>query len=272
MRILIITPQNVYATGRFLEEAGRLGIEATCVDIHLLAKNGWQVRVVNYDALFVRQVNPYYDEVVTLARSFHTAGKIVVDRNIINGLDDSKWNMYQKLSAAGVRTPETTLYEVGTAHPDFPVVGKWIYGSKARQVHLARDESQLRQIATRFPKGELLAQQYIEADAEYKVITIGYKSLPFLVKYAIHATRRVSDLEHFEVVSSSSAPEIVELAEKASSCLGRELAKTDIIVKDGVPYLLEVNRQPGLQAFEQATGLNLAGKFLEYFFLQNYAG
>ncbi|NJM40740.1 MAG: hypothetical protein HC853_08180 [Anaerolineae bacterium] len=55
-----------------------------------------------------------------------------------------------------------------------------------------------------------------------------------------------------------------DLAERAARALGREFAGVDIRFKDGQPVLLEVNRRPAFQNFEQTTSLDVAGAFLSY--------
>lgn len=117
-------------------------------------------------------------------------------------------------------------------------------------------------------------QEFIAADCEYKVITVGYKALPVILKFATHPITNRPDFNNYSVIGLNSAnkqssqiQEIVNFAEQSSLVLKRELAKVDILQKAEKFYILEVNRFPGLESFENLTKYNVAKDFLLY--LQN---
>lgn len=266
MGILIITPTHAYATRRLTEEAAALGIEAVCADVASLHASKFAVDIASFDALWVRQAYPYYDEVINLAKKFKEQEKVVIDGCITEyGIEDNKFVLTTKLVNHAVVMPETRqLSDVPIGQFAYPFIVKWVYGFGGRHVYLVEDAHRLNQILKSYPAEELMYQEYVDADFEYNVITVGYKSLPLIVKYKIHPFKKVTDLERFEVIYSEAAGTVASLAEKGSKILGRELAKSDILQKDGRFYLLEVNRQPGLRPFEEATKLNVAKIFLEY--------
>lgn len=266
MRILITTPKDAYATRRFQEEASGLGLEVVCMDLESLAKRNWQVDLPYFDALWVRQANPYYNEVIQLARAFSSHNKLVVDNRIPElGIQDNKFELVRSLVEQGITMPRTERFApMASAGLEYPFVLKWMYGAGAKHVYLVEEEKRLAEILKQYPAGELIQQEYIAADFEYNVITVGYKSLPVVVQYKTHPFKKVTDLEQFEVVKASAVPELIQLAEQGSRILGRELAKADIVEKNGKLYVLEINRTPGLKPFEQATGVNVAKEFLQY--------
>jgi glutathione synthase/RimK-type ligase-like ATP-grasp enzyme len=115
-----------------------------------------------------------------------------------------------------------------------------------------------------YPQEEMIVQQYIRADFEYKVITVGYKSIPVILKIAYDRERSRPDYTKCQVISLAFHDELVQLAERAAQALGRELAKTDIVEANGKYYVLEVNRWPGLEVFEKYSGHNVAKDFVAY--------
>lgn len=55
-----------------------------------------------------------------------------------------------------------------------------------------------------------------------------------------------------------------QMAVKACKALGLDVAGVDILRSDRGPLLLEVNSSPGLEGIEGATGLDLAGKMIQW--------
>lgn len=264
MRTLITTPKNVYATRRLKEEAAGIGMELECRDVNDLARSFWQVELSDFQALWVRQANPFYDNVIKLAKQFAAAGKLVVDSTIPEqGITDGKFELTAQLTADGLAVPKTFLFTKNTlAQMGYPVIVKWNYGAKGKHVHLVGNPVELERTLAQYNHKQLILQEYIAADYEYKVITVGFASLPVVVRY-VYAKARANLLQA-EVLDAAAVPHIVALAEAGARALGRELAKVDLLEKNGTAYLLEVNRQPGLELFEKASGVNVASIFLQY--------
>jgi gamma-F420-2:alpha-L-glutamate ligase len=113
----------------------------------------------------------------------------------------------------------------------------------------------------------LIVQEFLPANEDYRLLTIGGKVLPFVISrrppegdfrtnFALGADFNAKPAEAF--------PELVSIAEEASCILRREFAGVDIRHKDGKPMILEVNRRPAFEGFEKSTGYDVAGHFLTY--------
>ncbi len=267
--ILLISPKQVYATKRFIAEAQKLKVALKVLDAKDLARRNFKINISKYHTLFVRQAWPYEKQVIALAKRFHRAGKKVVDAVIAHGeLGKGKWADYQKLQKAGLPIPSTCLNNGrGLNKYEFPFILKWIYGFKAKNVFLIKNWEQFKKPLPVHPKKEWMIQEFIPADYEYKVITVGSISLPVILRFEINKKIYRPDFKKIKVIHASGEPYIVKLAEKASKILKRELAKVDILESNGKFYILEVNRWPGLKSFEQLTKYNVAREFVEY--LQN---
>src|SRR5690606_22938739 len=59
-------------------------------------------------------------------------------------------------------------------------------------------------------------------------------------------------------------PEERSLAVRAAKVMGLDLAGVDIIRRSHGPLVIEVNSSPGLEGIETATGIDVAGKIIEY--------
>jgi glutathione synthase/RimK-type ligase-like ATP-grasp enzyme len=310
--ILVISSKKTYAAKRLIQEArvkkpdfakattGRQ--ELRVMSVADLVKCKFQPKFV-FHVLYIRDPyskgSPkYLPKIVNFAKAMAKQGVRVVDGNIANGkIGQGKWKDYQRLRKVRVRIPETWNYELGIMNYEFkssPFILKWIYGMGGKNTFLIRSENYLKKIFLLHSKSEWMVQEYIEADFEYKVVCIGYKALPIMLKIKFNKKIGRPDFEKYEVLCHpgprsgihelsikhkrghrSSIPRlasgfrddtsgVIALAEKASRALGRELSKVDILEKDGKFFVLEVNRFPGLDGFEKLTSQNVYWFFLKY--------
>ena len=160
---------------------------------------------------------------------------------------------------------------------------------KAKGTFLIKQKSDFKKIPIMIPTKELMAQDYIEADYEYKIITVGYKALPVVLRFKFDKKKGRIVFASYSVIPSQvwsrgipyrlkakgslhsdalsrddKVRRVIKLAERASKTLGRELAKVDILEKAGKFYILEVNRFPGLESFESLTKYNAVREFINY--------
>ncbi len=291
--ILVISSKKVYAAKRLAWEAGIRNQELRIMDMQDLITCNFQIDPNKFDALYIRDPylkdSPKYTpQIVKLAKKFKAAGKKVVDSAIADGeLGQGKWADYQRLQKAGLPIPKTGLlsdYPLPTIH--YPLILKWTYGFKAKNVFLIKNQQQLKNILPLHLKKEWLVQEFIKADYEYKVITVGYKALPVVLRFSTRGGSasggKIKDNGfRTDFKSACSVPiygrsrqpmnrhaTIVKFAERASKILNRELAKVDILEAKGKFYILEVNRFPGLKSFEQLTGYNVFKDFFKYLVLK----
>ncbi len=234
-----------------------------------LVERSFEVNVDDYSVFYIRlpylNGSPkYFLQIIDLAKKFKVAGKKVVDAAIAQGeLGEGKWEDYKVLGKAGLAIPKTDLgFKIEDLR--YPLILKWIYGFKGQGTFLIRQLEDMQKIPSTIPRDELMVQEFLEAEYEYKVITVGYKSLPVVLRHKISDTGFGVDYYAHDSVAAQSVAEVVALAEKASALLKRELAKVDIIESKGKYYILEVNRWPGVSGYEELTGYNAIGEFVAY--------
>jgi RimK family alpha-L-glutamate ligase len=284
MKILWLDWRDLPTSRRILEEASKLQLEVEVCEIGEITsmtdtglvglyKNNIDL-VKQFDALMVRNYYPHISEALTIARMFKDAGKTVIDESLTTeGYSVSKMHDYLLLAQAGLPVPvtfqtnnrqemETLAEKVG-----YPCILKGIHGGLGQHVHKINNVFQLRRALTHYPDGELALQEFIKADEDYRVITIGYEAVPLFVS----RRPRIGDFRTNFALEGEGAPhplcylpDLAPLAEKASRLLKREFSGVDIRIKDGKYLILEVNRRPGFDGFEQATNLNIAQMVLQY--------
>lgn len=270
--ILLISSKNSYATKRLLYEAGSMNYEFRLLDLEELINKKFKIVSKKGDILYIR--NPYLEckadflpQIIKFAKAFKKAGGRVVDENITRGdLGKGKWEDYKKLKTAGVSIPKTGLFQKLKISKikNYDFVIKWIYGLKGRSVFLVKSVEDIKRIPSGIPKKELLVQEYIQAEYEYKVVVVGFKALSKVLKFRMLNSGFKIDYAKHQLLERSQAKKVCILAEKAAKTLGRELCKVDILERKGKFYVLEVNRFPGLEGFEELMKYNVFKAFLQY--------
>ncbi len=284
MRVLWLGWDELYTTGRMQEAAGVWGIELdTCelFDLDMAVEpgrvglfRGDQDVLQAYDVLVVRTFYPYISEALTVARLFRDAGKVVIDHSLTDeGYAVSKMHDYLVLAQQGIAVPaswqifDPAQIEQVAGRLGYPCVLKGVHGAHGTHVYLVENAARLRRRLWRYPCGELMLQEYLPAERDYRVIVIGYRALPMMVS----RTPPPGDFRTnfavggaFEGHPLAEFPDFGRLAEQSARALRREFAAVDLRMRGGQPMVLEVNRRPDFKGFEQATGMDVAGEFLHY--------
>lgn len=284
MRILWLGWEELHSTHRMGSAAKKAGLSLDALEIFDVTFHCEDGRVgvfhadtdllAAYDVLIVRTFYPYISEALTIARLFRDAGKLVIDESLTDeGYAVSKMHDYLLLARHGLPVPRTRqLYnpadvEAFAGEIGYPCVLKGVHGAHGSTVFLARNVDELRHWLWRFPYGELAVQEFLPAEEDYRLLTIGGEALPYVISRhpapGDFRTNFALDAE-FTARPAEDFPNLVALAERASRLLRREFSGVDIRHKDGQPMILEVNRRPAFEGYEKATGCDVAGKFLHY--------
>jgi RimK family alpha-L-glutamate ligase len=286
MKVVWLGWEEIYTTRRVQEaaNAARQGLELDACNIHdvSFSVEGGKANAFAfgrnllecYDGLVVRTFYPYISESLTLARLFHEAGKVVIDESLTDeGYAVSKMHDHLVLAEHGIPTPRTwqvfnprqveTLAEELT----YPCLLKGVHGARGEHVYVVQNAEQLQRRLWHYPYGELMLQEYLPAEEDYRVMVLGYRALPAMVSrkppkgdfrtnYSLGGRFIRHDLIEF--------PAFQSLAESAARALRREFTAVDIRFKGDQPMVLEVNRQPDFEGFERATKFDVATEVVRY--------
>lgn len=186
-----------------------------------------------------------------------------------------KLRSLQILAKAGIGIPKTAfardpsdinslIKSVGGT----PLIIKLLEGTQGKGVVLAETRKAAKSVIEAFHglNANILVQEFIE---EAKATDIRAFVIDGKV---VAAMKRVGKEGEFRSnLHKGGTGEIVKLsrreqstAVKAAEALGLKIAGVDILPSSRGPLVIEVNSSPGLEGIEKATGINVAGKVIEY--------
>jgi ribosomal protein S6--L-glutamate ligase len=228
------------------------------------------------DVVLPRQGATVNDSSLKLVPHFHHMGIPLVNKLNAILLSKDQFLTLQALSVVQLPVPDTGFinsiegfHTVLARLGGYPVVLKQASGRVGEGVFLVKTEHQARLIlhnTLETGKG-MLVQSFIppENRLDIRVLVIGGK-----VAGAMKLKPKPGDFRSNFHLSQRSwtvelSPEWEEIALKAADALGLEIAGVDLIVDDKKNVsVLELNYSPGFTGLEAATGLDIAGRIIDY--------
>lgn len=284
MKVVWLGWEEVYTTRRVQEAARQQGLDLLVCNIHDIQFDIEEHRanlrafgeslLEHWDGLVVRTFYPYISEALTVARLFRDAGKVVIDQSLTDeGYAVSKMHDTLVLTAHGLPCPRTwqlfnpRQVEALAEQLRYPCVLKGVHGARGEHTYLIHSTEQLHRRLWHYTYGELMLQEYLPAEEDYRVLVIGFRALPVMVSrrppagdfrtnHSLGGTFIARTLQEF--------PGFGPLAEAAAHALRREITAVDLRMKGSEPMILEVNRQPDFEGFERATGFDVAAEVVRY--------
>ncbi|MEL6810043.1 MAG: RimK family alpha-L-glutamate ligase [Bacteroidota bacterium] len=186
----------------------------------------------------------------------------------------NKWTCFQILSKAGVAIPRTTLgnaYDISHTLDQFggaPVIIKILQGTHGQGVILAETyQSALSTIETlKAAKVRFIIQEFIAESngADLRAIVVDGKVVASMKRQSREGEFR-SNLHRggsSEAITLTYQEENIAL--RAAKALRLGVCGVDLLQSKRGPMVLEVNSTPGLEGIETTTGIDVAGKIINY--------
>lgn len=285
MNLAILSREpKLYSTQRLVEAAEQRGHQVEVIDhlqCNLVLEKGTPGiiyegrRLEGFDAIIPRigASVTFYGTAVVRQFEMMKVRTAVDSQSIVRSRD--KLRSMQILARAGVGMPKTAftnysdevlemIQQVGGA----PVIIKLLEGTQGLGVVLAETEKAAQSVIEAFHnlKARIIVQEFI---AESK----GADLRAFVVNGEVVGAmkRQGKEGEFRSNLHRGGTGKLVKLsrAEKAAAllaakALGLGIAGVDMLQSKRGPLVLEVNSSPGLEGIEKATGLDIAGKIIEY--------
>jgi ribosomal protein S6--L-glutamate ligase len=228
------------------------------------------------DVVLPRQGSTVNDSSLALIPHLRHMGIPLVNNLDAIRLAKDQFLTLQALSAAQLPIPDTGLinsYEgfqsVLARWGGYPVVVKQVSGRVGEGVFLVDTEHKARLILHNNlePSKGMLVQKFIppENRQDVRVLVVGG-----VVVGAMKLKPKAGDFRANFHLSKKSWPvdlatEWENISLKAADALGLEIAGVDLIVDPyGKVWVIEVNYTPGFTGLEAATGLDVAGRIIDY--------
>jgi ribosomal protein S6--L-glutamate ligase len=288
--------RRLYSTRRLVEAARERGHEAQVVDVLKCYMNitandptvtyqptEHEIQELAFDAVIPRigaSVTAYGCAVL---RQFEVGGVYSINESIAITRSRDKLRAHQLLARKGIGQPVTSyahsakatdrlIESVGGA----PLILKLTASTHGNGVLLAETKKAAEALINAF-RGigtDFLVQEFIKeaGGSDIRCFVVGDRVIAAMQRKASKGEYR-SNLHRggtAEVIKLR--PEERRLAVKAANVMGLDLAGVDILRSAHGPLVIEVNSSPGLEGIETATGIDVAGKIVEYIEKDSKAG
>lgn len=273
-------PSNPKALEKIIAAGKKKGMAVELIDKSDLSS------LIEYDALFIRETTLVNHHTYRFANKALKENIPVVDdpNSIIKC--SNKVYLYELLSKNNIPTPKTYVLDKKTAH-DFeknfnpPMILKIPDGAFSRGVKKASTLEEFKTISEGMLKKSdvIIVQEYMPTDYDWRVVILDNQPL-CVCKYYMAAghwqTVKHNDGNNYdeggdEAVKISEAPaNILKTALKACKLIGSGLYGVDMKIHNNVPYIIEINDNPNLDAGVEdvAEGDVIYDTLIDYFIRQ----
>jgi glutathione synthase/RimK-type ligase-like ATP-grasp enzyme len=253
-----LAPSDGLALKRMLKAAQATGINAQ------LITNEDAARLLEFDALFIRETTAIDHHTYRLASRAEREGLVVMDDPLSILRCTNKVYLAELLQKHKVPTPRTIVAHRGNTdliatELGFPCVLKRPDSAFSLGVAKVNDRDELeKQLNVLFQESELvIAQQYMRTDFDWRIGVLDQRGL-YACKYhmarghwqiAKHRDGMTTRWGKFETVPIELAPrKVVAVALKAANLIGDGLYGVDVKENDESTCVIEVNDNPNLDA------------------------
>ena len=285
MKIAILSRgPKLYSTRRLVESAEQRGHEVIVLDhlkcVLVIEKGNPHIfyggkEVTGIDAIIPRigtSVTFYGAAVVRQFEQMKVFSSVesqalVRSRDKLRSLQllaKAKIGMPKTAFASAPKNIDSVLEQVGGA----PVVIKLLEGTQGIGVILAETHKSAKSVIESFLalKANILVQEFIKeaGGADIRAFIVDGKIVGAMKRQGLPGEFR-SNLHrggNANVIELSK--EERETAIKSAKKLGLAIAGVDMLQSSRGPLVMEVNSSPGLEGIEGATGVDIAGKIIEY--------
>jgi ribosomal protein S6--L-glutamate ligase len=285
MKIAILSRgPKLYSTRRLVEAAEQRGHEVVVLDhlkcVLVIEKGHPHIfyggkEVTGIDAIIPRigtSVTFYGAAVVRQFEQMKVFSS-VESQALVRSRD--KLRSLQLLAKAGIGMPKTAfasipknienvLEQVGGA----PVVIKLLEGTQGIGVILAETHKSAKSVIESFLalKANILVQEFIKeaGGADIRAFIVDGKIVGAMKRQGLPGEFRSNLHRGGSANVIELTKEERETAIKAAKKLGLSIAGVDMLQSSRGPLVMEVNSSPGLEGIEGATGVDIAGKIIEF--------
>ena len=282
--VMMARNPNLYSHERLIEAAETRGHQIDVIDTLKVYMNitsrqpdVWYrgERLTGYDAVIPRIGASVTTYGLAVLRQFEMMGVWPLNESVAIGRSRDKLRSLQLLARAGVGLPVTAYAHSSKLTDDVieiaggaPVVIKLLEGTQGIGVVLGETHNSAKSVieAFRGVNVNIMVQEFIEeaGGSDIRCLVIGEKVVASMKRQGAEGDFRSNLHRGGSATSVKITPEERAVATRAAKTLGLNVCGVDLLRSNHGPVILEVNSSPGLEGIETATGLDIAGKIIEF--------
>ncbi|SPH22917.1 Ribosomal protein S6--L-glutamate ligase [Ascidiaceihabitans donghaensis] len=232
-------------------------------------------KLEGYDAVIPRIGASITFYGLAVLRQFEMMGVYPLNESVAIGRSRDKLRSMQLLARDGIGLPVTTFAhdpkqteEVLKLAGGAPIVIKLLEGTQGLGVVLADTDRSAKSVveAFRAANTNILLQEFIKeaGGTDIRAIVVGGKVIAAMKRTGAAGDFRSNLHRGGSAQVIKLSPEERATAVRAAKSMGLNVCGVDMLRANHGPVVMEVNSSPGLEGVEKATGLDIAGKIIEY--------
>lgn len=232
-------------------------------------------KLEGYDAVIPRIGASVTFYGLAVLRQFEMMGVYPLNESVAIGRSRDKLRSMQLLARDGIGLPVTTFAhdpkqtdEVLKLAGGAPIVIKLLEGTQGLGVVLADTDRSATSVveAFRATGTNILLQEFIKESGgtDIRAIVVGGKVIAAMKRTGAEGDFRSNLHRGGSAQIIKLSPEERSTAVRAAKSMGLNVCGVDMLRANHGPVVMEVNSSPGLEGVEKATGLDVAGKIIEY--------
>jgi ribosomal protein S6--L-glutamate ligase len=232
-------------------------------------------KLPKYDAVIPRigASVTYYG--LAILRQFEMMGVFPLNESVAIGRSRDKLRSMQLLAREGIGLPVTTFAhdpkqteEVLKLAGGAPLVIKLLEGTQGIGVVLADTERSAKSVIEAFRGAgvNILVQEFIKeaGGTDIRALVVGGKVIASMKRTGAEGEFRSNLHRGGSAQPIKISPEERSTAVRAAKAVGLNVCGVDMLRANHGPVVMEVNSSPGLEGVEKATGMDIAGKIIEF--------
>jgi len=232
-------------------------------------------KLVGYDAVIPRIGASITFYGMAVLRQFEMQGVYPLNESVAIGRSRDKLRSMQLLARDGIGLPVTTFAhdpkqteEVLELAGGAPVVIKLLEGTQGIGVVLADTKRSAKSVVEAFRGAgvNILLQEFIKeaGGTDIRAIVVGGRVVAAMKRTGVEGDFRSNLHRGGSAELIKLSPEERSTAIRSAKAMGLNVCGVDMLRANHGPVVMEVNSSPGLEGVEKATGLDIAGKIIEY--------
>jgi ribosomal protein S6--L-glutamate ligase len=232
-------------------------------------------KLEGYDAVIPRIGASVTFYGMAVLRQFEMQGVYPLNESVAIGRSRDKLRSMQLLARDGIGLPVTTFAhdpkqteEVLELAGGAPVVIKLLEGTQGIGVVLADTNRSAKSVVEAFRGAgvNILLQEFIKeaGGTDIRAIVVGGKVVAAMKRTGAEGDFRSNLHRGGSAQLIKLSPEERSTAVRSAKSMGLNVCGVDMLRANHGPVVMEVNSSPGLEGVEKATGLDIAGKIIEY--------